>query len=87
MALSHILEQQGHTAESIDTTADVEIAQAGQGFKITTIHLTTEARVPGISENEFQAHADTAKETCPVSRALAGVSITLEAKLLEPANT
>lgn len=87
MALAHILEEQGHTPESIETTADVEITQAGQGFKITTIHLITEARVPGISQNEFQAHADTAKETCPVSRALAGASITLEAKLLEPAET
>lgn len=82
MALAHVLEQNGHIPESIETSADVSIEQAGAGFKITTIHLTTRARVPGISENEFYRFADIAKETCPVSQALAGAKITLEARLL-----
>ncbi len=49
---------------------------------ITKIALVTVGRVPGVDEAAFQEHAATAKATCPVSRALAGVpEVTLEASL------
>ncbi|MFF9481009.1 OsmC family peroxiredoxin [Streptomyces sp. NPDC014733] len=80
MALSHGLAGQGHTAEHIDTEADVTL-QPGEG--ITAIALSVKARVPGLSEGDFQAAAQNAKANCPVSQALAGVkNITLTAELL-----
>jgi osmotically inducible protein OsmC len=63
----------------------VHIDKAGDGFKITTIELDTEARVPGIDEKVFREKAEAAKKGCPVSMALAGVEIKLQAKLLKPA--
>ncbi|WFB09732.1 OsmC family protein [Streptomyces sp. LX-29] len=79
MAFSHGLAGKGHTVESLDTKADVTF-QPGEG--ITGIHLTVKARVPGLSEEDFQAAAEDAKKNCPVSQALAGTTITLEAELL-----
>ena len=52
------------------------------GFAITKIHLTTEAEIPGIDDATFQQQAEGAKKGCPVSKALAGPEITLEAKLV-----
>jgi osmotically inducible protein OsmC len=84
MALSHILGQAGHTAESIETTANVQLDREGEGFTITHIELDTRARVPGVGADEFQQAADAAKQGCPVSKALAGVgSIELQATLVE----
>jgi osmotically inducible protein OsmC len=85
MALSMILEMAGYTAERIHTVARVHIDKAGEGFKITTIELETEGRVPGIDEKAFQEKAEAAKKGCPVSMALTGVEIKLQAKLLKPA--
>ena len=48
---------------------------------ITRIELTTEADVPGIDDAEFQEVAAGAKAGCPVSKALAGVEIVLDARL------
>ena len=48
---------------------------------ITKIKLTTKADVPGLSDSEFQKIASATKDACPVSRALAGVDIELEASL------
>ena len=53
MALSMILELAGYTAESIHTTARVSLDKVGEGFKITSIVLDTEGRVPGIDEKTF----------------------------------
>lgn len=78
MALSNGLAKAGHTPEQIATTARVGF-QAGQG--ITGIHLEVRGRVPGIDGAAFAAAAQTAKTDCPVSKALAGVAITLEATL------
>jgi osmotically inducible protein OsmC len=50
-------------------------------FKITKSHLVCEARVPGIDHAAFMQHANAAKAGCPVSQALAGIEITLDAKL------
>jgi osmotically inducible protein OsmC len=84
MALSGELGRAGHTAESVETTATVHIDKVDEGFGITRIELETRARVPGVSEEEFQQAAEGAKKGCPVSRALAAVdSIELRATLVE----
>ena len=79
MALSHGLAQAGNPPEELKTSATVTF-QPGEG--ITKIALTVEGRVPGLDGNEFAQAARTAKENCPVSKALAGVpEITLDAQL------
>jgi osmotically inducible protein OsmC len=80
MDLSGRLTRAGHVPTSIDTRADVTF-QVGQG--ITGIKLTVKAVVPDISADEFEAVAQDAKKGCPVSQALAGTTITLEASLAE----
>ncbi|MEU3459857.1 OsmC family protein [Streptomyces sp. NPDC006733] len=79
MALSHGLAGAGTPPESVDTKADVTF-QPGEG--ITGIVLSVKAHVPGISAEDFQTAAQDAKANCPVSKALAGVNITLNAELL-----
>ena len=82
MALSHMLAESGHIPDVVHTTAKVHIDKVEDGFKITTIELQTEGKVPGIDEKTFQEKAKAAKEGCPVSQALAGVDIRLQAKLI-----
>jgi osmotically inducible protein OsmC len=81
MALALVLGLKKTPPKRIETTAEVKIEPVGQGFKITSSALHTVADVPGISEADFLEAAKNAKETCPVSVALAGVQISLEAKL------
>ena len=81
MALSLVLEQAGFKPERIDTTARVSVDKVPEGFKITTIELETEGRVPGIDEKTFLEKAEAAKQGCPVSMALTGVEIRLRARL------
>lgn len=78
MALSHALAQAGTVATSLDTRADVTF-QPGEG--ITGIHLTVRGVVPGISIEQFVEAAEGAKANCPVSKALAGTKIGLDATL------
>ena len=78
MALSNALGQAGHAPESLQVTAAVTF-QLPEG--ITGSHLTVVASVPGLSHEDFQRLADEAKAGCPVSRALVGIPITLEASL------
>jgi lipoyl-dependent peroxiredoxin len=79
MALSHALAQAGNAPEKLDTSATVTF-QPGEG--ITKIALTVEGVVPGVDEAAFREAAETAKTTCPVSKALAGVpEISLDARL------
>jgi osmotically inducible protein OsmC len=78
MSLSNDLTKAGHTVETIDTKADVTF-QPGEG--ITGSHLTTRAVVPGLSPEEFAAFAEGARANCPVSAALTGTTITLDATL------
>lgn len=82
MALSFNLEKAGHPAKRISTAAKVKLESADSGFKITSIDLRTEAEVLGIDEAKFREQAELTKKTCPVSVALSGTEITLEAKLL-----
>jgi osmotically inducible protein OsmC len=82
MALSVNLEKAGHPPKKISTTAEVKLEPGGGGFRITAINLTTEADVPGISEATFNEQAELTKKTCPVSVALSGTQINLNAKLV-----
>jgi osmotically inducible protein OsmC len=82
MALSADLEKAGYTAKRIHTTAQVHFEIVDGAATITRIYLNTEAEVPGISEKDFLAQAEESKSGCPVSRALAGVEIHLNAKLI-----
>lgn len=82
MALAAGLTASGHPPGHIHTTAAVRLDRAQEGFAITKIELTTEGSVPGLTPAEFQAQAEKAKANCPVSKALAGTTITLTAKLV-----
>jgi lipoyl-dependent peroxiredoxin len=81
MALANMLTQAGHIPERIGTTATVELGTTDAGATITRIALSTGGSVPGIDEATFLEHAERAKAGCPVSRALAGVDIALDAHL------
>ncbi|HSO20504.1 MAG TPA: OsmC family protein [Desulfosarcina sp.] len=81
MALSLFVAEAGFTPGSIRTVARVHLDKSDEGFSITRIELDTTADVPGMDPKAFQTQADKAKANCPVSRALAGVEITLRAKL------
>jgi lipoyl-dependent peroxiredoxin len=83
MALSNMLAEAGHPADSVSTQATVTLRPVDGAPTITQIDLVTEGRVPGLDEAAFIEHAKAAKAGCPVSRALASVpEITLEASLL-----
>lgn len=79
MALSNGLANAGTPPQSVDTSADVSF-QPGEG--ITGIHLTVRASIPGLDADGFAAAAEDAKRNCPVSQALAGTTITLDAALV-----
>jgi lipoyl-dependent peroxiredoxin len=81
MALSGALERAGHTANAIDTSARVHLERGESGFRISRIELTTTADVPGIDDATFREQAEAAKQNCPVSQALTGVDIQLDARL------
>ena len=84
MQLSHMLAEEGHPADMLETKASIAVEPAeGGGFEITQSHLQLKARVPGIDHDTFMKLANTAKSGCPVSKALAGTEISLEAKLDE----
>lgn len=78
MALSNALAQNGTPPERVDTTAAVTFVP---GTGITGSHLTVDASVPGLDEATFAELAEGAKAGCPVSQALAGIEITIEATL------
>ena len=82
MAFSHMLSKDGHPPTRITTKANVSFEKVGEGFSITSIELETEADIPGIDDATFQKYALDAKLNCPVSKALAGTNIRLNAKLL-----
>ena len=78
MALSNGLAKAGNPPERLETTADVTF-QPGEG--ITGIHLKVVGTVPGMSAQDFVEAAEGAKVNCPVSKALTGTAITLDASL------
>ena len=82
MQLSAELAASGGTIEALDVSADVTLgADPAGGFRLTGIHLTVSGEVSGIDSATFLAAAQAAKENCPVSKALTGVEITLDAML------
>src|SRR3954449_4701446 len=78
MALSNGLAKANTPPNSLDVRAEVGF-QPGKG--ITGIHLTVRGDVDGIDEDAFVAQAEDAKQNCPVSQALTGTTITLDASL------
>ena len=81
MFLAGVLDRAGHAATSIRTDAKVSFEQRDGGWAITGIELSTVGDVPGIEQSAFVEHANTAKEGCPVSQALGGVDISVQAAL------
>ena len=81
MALANGLAQGGHAPTKIETDALCTLDQTDAGFRITTMQLTVRAEVEGLDDAAFQTAAKEAKEGCPVSNALGGVEISLDASL------
>ncbi len=81
MQLSALIGAAGGTPESLDVSADVSLGPDGDGFKLTGIALTVRAEVTGLDAAGFAKAAEDAKATCPISKALTGVEITLDAAL------
>ena len=82
MALTAQLSRAQIKPTRIHTEARVKFEKVGEGFAITQIQLVTEAEIPGIDDASFQKYARDAKENCPLSKALAGTEILLDAKLI-----
>jgi osmotically inducible protein OsmC len=82
MALANDLDKEGHTPERIETSAEVTLANTGSGFSITEILLKTKGRVKDLSKEKFLETAEKTKQNCPVSRALTGTKIRLDAELV-----
>jgi osmotically inducible protein OsmC len=82
MAFANTLAKAGHEPKRVSTAATVHLLKGEAGFTISPIELKTEAEVPGIDQAKFQELAEQAKKTCPVSRALTGAEIKLDARLV-----
>jgi osmotically inducible protein OsmC len=81
MKLAGDVERAGHKPESVRTVAAVRLDEGESGYAITGVDLDTEARIPGIDPAEFEKIAQSAKDTCPVGKALAAIPITLRGRL------
>jgi lipoyl-dependent peroxiredoxin len=82
MALSAEIGRAGGTPQSLDVKADVTLSpDPAGGFRISGIALTVRAEVEGLDAAGFDTAAPAAKNGCPVSKALAGTTITLDASL------
>jgi osmotically inducible protein OsmC len=81
MALAVGLEQNGTPATRVHTEAAATINKEGDAFRIQTIKLTCRAQVPNLDADTFADIAAATKVGCPVSKALAGVDISLDARL------
>lgn len=82
MQLSAFLAEAGGTVENITTDAEIGVGpDPDGGFKLTGITLTVRATVPGLSAEQFTQAAEKAKTACPVSKALTGTTIILDAAL------
>lgn len=82
MSLSGLVARAGGTVQALDVRADVTLgSDPAGGFRLTGITLTVRGEVEGLDEAGFAEAAGSAKAGCPVSKALAGVEITLDAAL------
>ncbi len=82
MQLSALIGGAGHTATRLQTVAKVHLEKEGAGFGIPLIELELEGSVPGMDAAKFKELAETAKASCPVSKALAGPKVTLAVKFV-----
>jgi osmotically inducible protein OsmC len=84
MQLSHLVAEAGGTPQSLEVQADVSLGpDPAGGFRLTGIKLTVRGEVDGLDAAGFQQAAEAAKAGCPISKALTGVDITLDAALEE----
>jgi osmotically inducible protein OsmC len=83
MALSNEIGKAGATPQALDVTADVTLGQKDGASAITTVKLTVRGEVDGLDAAGFEKAAQAAKAGCPVSKALTGVEISLDAALEE----
>jgi organic hydroperoxide reductase OsmC/OhrA len=81
MQLSGLIAQAGGTPEALDVQADVSLGPDPAGFRLTGIKLTVRGEAEGLTDEQFAQVAQEAKASCPVSKALTGVDITLDAQL------
>jgi osmotically inducible protein OsmC len=81
MALSHELGEGGNPPEQLEVSAKVTLDIKDGAPTVTTSELTVSGKVPGIDQAGFEQAAQTAGKNCPISRALAGVQITVSATL------
>lgn len=82
MQLSHLLAENGTPATELDASAVVTVEQVAGGFEVKSSAITLEGQVPGIEAAKFLELATTAKEGCPISKALGAIEVTLDAKLV-----
>ena len=85
MQLANLIAEAGGTPQSLDVTADVSLGpdKANGGFRLTGIALTVVGRVDGLDAAAFEKAAQEAKLSCPVSKALSSVDMTLDASLAQ----
>lgn len=81
MALANALAKEGFKVNSIETEDNVHLEKLEDGFTVTKIEVNTVADIEGIDEETFLKHAEATKLACPVSKALTGPTIMLNAKL------
>jgi lipoyl-dependent peroxiredoxin len=82
MALAHALDQSGNPSEKVETSAEVSLGKATDGFAISEILLKTKAKVKPMDKKKFLEIAENTKKGCPVSKALTGTIIKLEAEMI-----
>lgn len=82
MALSLVLGAAGFPPDYVDATAHVTVKPQDGGFTITASHIACQTKVAGVDPSAFMRYAEAARKGCPVSKALAGTEITLEATLV-----
>ncbi|PPK92075.1 osmotically inducible protein OsmC [Kineococcus xinjiangensis] len=82
MQLSHLIAEAGGTPQSLEISEDVSLGpDPDGGFRLTGIKVTVRGEVEGLDAEGFAKAAQDAKATCPVSKALTGVEITVDAAL------
>lgn len=84
MQLSALIAAAGGTPESLEVTAEVSLGSdpSDGGLKLTGIALKVTGEVGGLDQAGFEQAAQGAKASCPVSKALTGVDITLETEFV-----
>lgn len=82
MSLSNVLESAGHAPQSLDVSAEVTLgSDPAGGFRLSGIAITLRGRVDGVDASQFAEYASAAEKGCPVSKALTGTTITVDATL------